>query len=129
LLYKRGMGLFSRIFGGGGKAAETEPPAPPEPEPTLEAVIVLRRGMKVPAGDYLAQIVAEAFPAGLAESVHRIGLSQPSWFKTEEVADSMAGDVASTFALKFELGAYHHRRRVLTGPEGAPLMLVELYRE
>ena len=41
----------------------------------------------------------------------------------------MAGDVASTFALKFELAAYTHRRRVLTGPEGAPLMLVELFRD
>jgi hypothetical protein len=127
------MGLFSRIFGGGGKTPEpadtTESPAPAEPEPTPEAVIVLRRGMKVPAGDYLQQVLAEAFPAGLPENVHRIGLSQPSWFKTEETADSMAGDVASTFALKFALGAYHHRRRVLTGPEGAPLMVVELFRE
>jgi hypothetical protein len=131
LLYKRDMGLFSRIFGGGGKAAEPEAttPAEPEPEPTLEAVIVLRRGMKVPAADYLQQVLAGAFPGGLPEKVHRIGLSQPSWFKTEEIADSMAGDVASTFALKFSLGAYHHRRRVLTGPEGAPLMLIELFRE
>ena len=68
-------------------------------------------------------------PDGLPDTVHRVGLSQPSWFKKEEIADSMAGDVASTFALKFELAAYTHRRRVLTGPEGAPLMLVELYRD
>jgi len=128
LLYKRGMGLFSRIFGGGEKPPESRAP-PAEPEPTLEAVIVLRRGMRVPAEDYLAQVIAEAFPAGLPAEVRRIGLSQPSWFKTEEIADSMAGDVASTFALKLTLGAYHHRRRVLTGPEGAPLMVVELYRE
>jgi len=120
------MGLFSRLFGG---KTQAEPEAPPEPEPIPEAVIVLRRGMRVPADDYLAEVVAGAFPEGLPDTVRRIGLSQPSWFKTEEIADSMANDVASTFALKLELAAYTHRRRVLTGPEGAPLMLVELFRE
>ena len=119
------MGLFSKLFG--SKPPEPEPE--PEPEPIPVAVIVLRRGMRVPDGEYLAQVIAAQYPAGLPDTVHRVGLSQPSWFKKEEIADSMAGDVASTFALKFELAAYTHRRRVLTGPEGAPLMLVELYRD
>jgi hypothetical protein len=85
--------------------------------------------MRVPDAEYLAQVIAAEFPDGLPDAVHRIGLSQPSWFKKDEIADSMAGDVASTFALKFDLAAYTHRRRVLTGPEGAPLMLVELFRD
>jgi hypothetical protein len=124
-----GMGLFSRLFGG-GKPAEpvNEDETPPEPEPLPEAVIILRRGMKVPAAEYLAEVIAAAYPEGLPDTVHRIGLSQPSWFKKDELADSAAGDVASTFALKFSLAAYTHRRRMLTGPEGAELMLVELYR-
>jgi hypothetical protein len=124
------MGLFSRLFGGGDKPAEPpEAAEPPEPEPIPEAVIVLRRGMKVPNAEYLAEVIAGAYPEGLPDTVHRVGLSQPSWFKKDEIADSMAGDVASTFALKYSLAAYTHRRRLLTGPEGAPLMLVELYRD
>jgi hypothetical protein len=118
------MGFFSRLFGG----APSEPEAEPEPEPVPEAVIVLRRGMKVPAADYLQQVIGAAYPDGLPETVQRIGLSQPTWFKNEELADSMAGDVASTFAVKFALAAYSHRRRVVAGPEGAPLMIVELFR-
>ena len=121
------MGFFSKLFG--GKSEAELPPAPAEPEPIPEAVIVLRRGMKVPPAEYLAEVLAGVYPEGLPEAVHRIGLSQPSWFKKDEIADSMAGDVASTFALKFQLAAYTHRRRLLTGPEGAPLMLVELFRE
>jgi hypothetical protein len=117
------VGFFSKLFG----KPEPEPEPAPEPEHP-EAVIILRRGMKVPAADYLAQVLAEAYPDGLPEAVQRFGLSQPSWFKKEEIADSMAGDVASTFALKLQLAAYTHRRKLLTGPEGAPLMLVELFK-
>ncbi len=125
--YKRGMGIFSRLFG--GKSQEPGPtPDTPEPQEILTAVVVLRRGMKVPAGDYLDAVLAGAFPEGLPESVQRIGLSQPSWFKSDEIADSMASDVASTFATKFNLDGFTHRRRLLTGPEGAPLMLVQLFR-
>jgi hypothetical protein len=121
------VGFFSKLFG--GKAEPAAPAPEPEPEPLPEAVIILRRGMKVPPADYLAEVIAAVYPDGLPDTVQRIGLSQPSWFKKDEIADSMAGDVASTFALKLQLAAYTHRRRVLTGPEGAPLMLVELYRE
>jgi len=120
------VGFFSKLFG--GKSGPAAPEPEPEPEPIPEDVIVLRRGMKVPAAEYLAEVLAGVYPDGLPEGVHRIGLSQPSWFKKDEIADSMAGDVASTFALKFQLEAYTHRRRLLTGPEGAPLMLVELFR-
>ncbi len=120
------MGFFSKLF---GKPEAAAPEVAPEPEPVLAAVVILRRGMKVPAAEYLAEVLAGIYPDGLPDTVRRIGLSQPSWFKTEEIADSMATDVASTFALKLELGAYTHRRRVLIGPEGAPLMLVELYYE
>jgi hypothetical protein len=122
------MGFFSRLFGEKKTEPEPKPASEPEPEPEPEAVILLRRGMRVPDADYIEQVLASFFPEKLPDAVHRIGLCQPSWFKTEEVADSMASDVASTFALKFALGAYTHRRRVLTGPEGAPVMLVELFR-
>jgi hypothetical protein len=121
------MGFLRRLFG--DKKSEPEPEPKPEPEPVPEAVILLRRGMRVPTADYIEQVLASIFSETLPDTVHRIGLSQPSWFKTEEIADSMASDVASTFALKFALGAYTHRRRVLTGPEGAPVMLVELFRD
>lgn len=118
------MGFFSRLFG----AKEAPAPTEPEPGPELVAVVILRRGMKVPAADYLDQVLAAAYPDGLGAGVQRFGLSQPSWFKKEELADSAAGDVAATFAVKLALEGHVHRRRLLTGPEGASLMLVELFR-
>jgi hypothetical protein len=118
------VGFFSKLFGG---KSEPEVVAEPEPEPLPAAVVVLRRGMKVPPAEYLAEVLAREYPDGLPDTIQRFGLSQPTWFKKEEIADSMAGDVASTFALKLQLSAYTHRRRLLTGPEGAPLMLVEIF--
>lgn len=119
------MGLFSKLFGGGKDPSGPEPE--PEPEPPA-VVVVLRRGMSVPRPDYLAQVLAAAFPAGLPESVPRIGLSQPSWYKTEEVADQIAAGVTETFAAKFALGGATSRRRALEGPDGCQVMLVELHR-
>jgi hypothetical protein len=118
------MGFFGKLFGGGSRAPEPEP----EPEPELVAVVVLRRGMSVPNADYVGQVLAAAFPDGLAAGVERVGLSQPSWFKTEEIGDSMAGDVAATFALKLGIESPSHRRHVVAGPEGAQVMIVELRR-
>jgi hypothetical protein len=120
------MGFFSKLFGGD----KTEPPVEePVDEPPPDVVVVLRRGMSVPDGSYIAQVIAGAFPEGLPETVARVGLSQPGWFKSEEIADSIATDVAATFAVKHALGDdCTHRRRVLAGPEGAPVMVVELRR-
>jgi hypothetical protein len=123
------MSILSRLFRGGKSASEaTRDPEPSAPEAPPEAVVVLRRGMSVPKDEYVAQVVASAFPSGLPPSVRRFGLSQPSWFKTEEIADCMASEVAATFAQKLGLTGHSHRRHVLEGPEGAPVMVVELYR-
>jgi hypothetical protein len=84
--------------------------------------------MSVPKPDYVEQVLAAAFPDGLPASVPRVGLSQPSWFKSEEVADHIAAGVVETFSAKFELGAATSRRRALAGPDGCQLLLVELYR-
>jgi hypothetical protein len=111
------VSFLDKLFG----KRKPEPPPPPEAEETLVAVIVLRRGMSVPKPDYVAQVTSD-----LPEIIQRFALAQPSWFKTEEIADSMASDVASTFALKLGLESYTHRRRVVAGPEGAPVMIVEL---
>jgi hypothetical protein len=128
-LYKTRVGFFSKLFG--GKSQSDAAPAPesePEPEPAPDAVVVLRRGMSVPKPEYLAQVIAQAFPDGLPESVPRVGLSQPSWYKTEEAADQIAAGVTETFSLKFALGGATSRRRALDGPDGCQLMLVEIYR-
>jgi hypothetical protein len=53
-------------------------------------------------------------------------LSQPSWYKSEEIADSIASEVAATFGSKFGLASPQHRRSTVAGPEGAQLMVVEL---
>ncbi|HZS37106.1 MAG TPA: hypothetical protein VFF06_09775 [Polyangia bacterium] len=127
------MGFFSKLFGGkSAEGAATDAAREPEPEPQNDpqpdAVVVLRRGMSVPKPDYLARVIAAAFPGGLDESVPRVGLSQPSWYKTEEVADQIAAGVTETFALKFALAGATSRRRALDGPDGCQVMLVELYR-
>jgi hypothetical protein len=130
------MSFFSRLFKGRPESSpepelqpSPKPEAPPEPAPPPEAVVVLRRGMSIPKDEYVAQVVALAFPGGLPSSVRRFGLAQPSWFKSEEIADSMASDVAATFAQKLGLAEHSHRRHVLAGPEGAPVMIIELHRE
>jgi hypothetical protein len=121
------MGLFSRLFGGDKQAGpRDEPVEAPEPPPDL--VVVLRRGMNVPSAEYVDQVLAGLFPAGLPETCQRIALSQPSWYKSEEIADSIAAEVAATFGGKLGLDAPAHRRRTVDGPEGALVMVVELRR-
>ena len=118
------MGLFSRLFG--KKEAE---PAKPGAEPVSVAVFVLGRGMRIPDTDYVSQVVAIAFPRGLPENVQRIGLSQPSWYKTEEVADAIASSVVDAYARRFELADPTHVRRPAEGPDGCACLVVELYGE
>jgi hypothetical protein len=127
-LYESRVGFFSKLFGG---PSSTENERAPElaPEPAHpDAIVVLRRGMSVPKAEYLAEVVAAAFPNGLPESVPRVGLSQPAWYRTEEVADQIAAGVTETFAAKLDLDGATSRRRALAGPDGCPIMLVELYR-
>ncbi len=124
------MGLFSKIFGG------KSDPAPPAADPAVVAdapdhpdvAVILRRGMNVPSAEYLEQVVARAFPEGLPASVPRVGLSQPTWFKTEEVADAIAASAVETFGKKYNLEEPSSRRRVIEGPDGCPNLLVELRR-
>jgi hypothetical protein len=118
------VGLFSKLFGKKGE----EPPAPEAEEPALpKAVVVLRRGMKVPDASYIDKVISTAFPAGLPESVERIGLSQPSWYKTEEVADAIATGVVDTFAERFGLVHGTHVRRPFEGPDGCACLVIELH--
>src|SRR5689334_10226923 len=120
------MGFFSKLFGGKPEAP-AEPEPPPEPEAPPVAIVLLRRGMSVPKPEYVAQVLGSLRPE-LPESVPRFALAQPSWFKKEELADSAAADVAASFAQKLGVAVYTHRREFANGPEGAPLMIVELRR-
>ncbi len=115
------MGFFSKLFGG----SKSEPEAEPEANRPL-AVVVLRRGMNVPAREYIAKVIAAAYPHGLPDSVQRFGLSQPSWYKTEEVADAIANSVVQTFAARLGLVEGTHVRRPVEGPDGCACMVVEL---
>jgi hypothetical protein len=115
------VGFFSKLFGG----SKSEPEAELEPD-RPKAVVVLRRGMNVPAADYVAKVIAAAYPQGLPDSVKTFGLSQPSWYKTEEVADAIAMSVVQTFAQKLGLTEGTHVRRPVEGPDGCACMLVEL---
>lgn len=122
------MGFFGKLFGGKGEAPPEAAP-PPEVPDHPAVVIVLRRGMNLPAPEYVAQVVANAFPDGLPESVPRIGLSQPGWYKTEEVADAITSGVAETFARKHDLGdGVATRRRAIDGPDGCACLVIELRR-
>jgi hypothetical protein len=120
------MGFFSKLFGKSEAepAPELEPAPEPEESPPL-AIVILRRGMSVPKPEYVTEVLASLRP-GLPESVQRFALAQPSWFKREELADSAAADVAASFAQKLGVAECTHRREFATGPEGAPLMVVEL---
>jgi hypothetical protein len=123
------MGFFSRIFGGEKPAAAPEPT--PEPEPTGSppaAVIVLRQGMNVPGAEYVEAVLASAFEA-LPDETPRFGLAQPVWFKTSEIADAAAADVADAFARKLALEGASHRHRTVEGPEGSHVMIVEIRRD
>jgi hypothetical protein len=121
------MGLFSKIFGGKSEAPAAEPATPEAPDHPA-VVVVLRRGMSVPDAEYVGKVVAGAFPDGLPDEVPRVGLSQPSWFKTEEVADAIAQSAVETFAAKYQIEDPSSRRRVLEGPDGCPVILVEVRR-
>jgi len=123
------VGLFSKLFG--ARKGDADPPPAPEPaappgdQPV--AVIVLRRGMNVPAPEYVEQVIAIAFPAGLPAEVQRVGLSQPSWYKTELVADAIASSVVDTYAPRFGLIDWTHGRRPIDGPDGCACLLIELF--
>jgi hypothetical protein len=126
-MYKCRVGFLGKLFGKKDGAPEPQAEeAAPEPD-WPDAVIVLRRGMNLPKDDYVKQVVEAALP-GIPESVQRFGLSQPSWFKTDEVADAIASGVAETFAAQLGLGDATHRRRVVDGPEGCACLVIELRR-
>src|SRR6185312_1565499 len=84
------MGLLSKLFGSKPQAEAAPEASPPEAPAHPDAVIVLRRGMSVPKPEYLAGVIASAFPEGLPDEVPRTALAQPSWYKTEEVAEQIA---------------------------------------
>ncbi|HEY7955628.1 MAG TPA: hypothetical protein VII38_10055 [Polyangia bacterium] len=122
------MGLFSKLFGGKSQVdSSSAPETAAEPEHP-DAVIVLRRGMSVPKPEYLEGVLAVAFSGGLPESVARIALAQPSWFKNDEVADQIAAGVVEAFAAKLGVEGASSRRRALDGPDGCACLVIELYR-
>jgi hypothetical protein len=124
------MGLFSKLFGSKAEPGSESPSelaavaAPAAPD----AILVLRRGMNVPADDYVAAVVTTHLGAPPPEGLFKTGLSQPSWFKNSEIAHSAAADAARAYALKFSLGEVEHEYRLATGPDGAEIMIVELRR-
>jgi hypothetical protein len=87
------------------------------------AVLVLRQGMNVPDDAYVAQVVASVVP-DVDASVPRAGLSQPTWWKNMEFAESAAGDAARAFAQKLALASDAYSYRIATGPDGANVMVV-----
>jgi hypothetical protein len=121
------MSFWSRILGGKGRSpAPVEPVEPVGPD-LPEAVVVLRRGMNLPAPEYIEGVLERACP-GLPASVARRGLSQPSWYKNEEGADSIAQGVVESFAAELGIANASSRRRLVDGPDGCACMIVELRR-
>ncbi len=118
------MGLFSKLFG--SKTADAEPaaPTPIAPERVVKAAVVLRQGMRVPDPQYVAQVIAAA---GLPAEVASLGLSQPTWFKNRELAESAALDAAQAFCTKLGIEETAHKHRTVAGPDGAKVMLVEIF--
>jgi hypothetical protein len=117
------MGLWKKLFGGDAEPPDAE--AAPV-EPPLLAVAVCRHGMNLPSDAELAAVLGLAYPGGLAPEVARIGLSQPSWFKNQEIAESAAADVAQALRHKLSLSGGSHRYRILDRHGAAKIMLVEL---
>jgi hypothetical protein len=83
--------------------------------------------MNVPDAGYVAKVIAAEL-GELAESVPRLGLSQPSWFKDAEGADHIAQGIAETFGPKLGLGEVTASRSAVDGPDGCSCLLVQLRR-
>lgn len=126
------MGFFDRLFGkkGGDDKKQAEaaaPEPPPAPDPPPDAVIVLREGMRVPAGDYVLAVARASWPE-LPDDLPQMGLSQPRWFKPGEFTESGVADAVLACAARLGLADPDHRHRETNGPDGARVMLVELRR-
>jgi hypothetical protein len=121
------MGFFHKLFGKPEREAEPEPESPVTVAPPVAAVGICRHGMNVPSADELAQVIALAFPDGLAPTTQTVGLSQPSWFKNQEIAESAAADVAAALRHKLGLGEGSHTHRILERDGAAKILIVEVY--
>jgi hypothetical protein len=121
------VGFLDRLLGRSAPppapAAEVDQPPPRE----VDVVAICRHGMNVPSPDEIDEVVAIAYPEGLGQRARRVGLSQPSWFKTQESAESAAADVAQAMAHKFALGEYEHHHRIIEREGAAKVLLVEVY--
>src|SRR5437016_1160723 len=107
------MGLFDKLFGK-PRASEAEAAVQAEtaPAPAHPVLVALcRHGMNVPSAEEMEQVVGIAYPDPLPAEVERVGLAQPSWFKTQEIVRSAAADVAQAMAHRRGLEDYTHEYR------------------
>lgn len=131
------MGLFDRLFGkkssgASAEAAAAQAPAPeplPEPDPPPDGVLVLRQGMSVPDSEYVLSVARIMLGERMPTELPHAGMSQPVWFRAGEFTRSGVADAAMAYAIKFGLGVCSHRHTEGQGPDGARVMLIELWRE
>jgi hypothetical protein len=82
--------------------------------------------MNVPSDEERAAILAAVYPEGLPEGTQEVGLSQPSWFKNQEIAESAAADVAQAMAHKLGLTDFDHTYRIVEREGAARALVVEV---
>jgi hypothetical protein len=126
----RDVGLFDRLFGKKSSASASEAPAPePEPDPPPDGVLVLRQGMSVPDSAYVLAVAQTMLGDRMRPELPHAGMAQPVWFRAGEFTRSGVADAAMAYAVKFGLGVCSHRHTEAQGPDGARVMLIELWRE
>jgi hypothetical protein len=92
-------------------------------------VLVLRQGMSVPDSDYVLSVARLMLGERMPTELPHAGMSQPVWFRAGEFTRSGVADAAAAYAVKFGLGVCSHRHTEGQGPDGARVMLIELWRE
>ena len=121
------MGLFAALFGKRPPRAEATLVPLVKPRANPSAVIVLRRGMLVPDEAYVLAVAAVGWDSGSPpETLPRRGLSQPVWWKSSETARSGVSDAVAALAHSLGVDDPEVAHRETNGPDGAPVMLIEL---
>ena len=119
------MGLFDRFRKKG--APPPDPPAPEEAEDegVVSHVVILRAGMRDPDEAFAEAVLGARFPEALASKLPQTRLSQPRWFKAENVSSGLR---LLAEAMAAETGTDPARATFITcsGPDGAPAALVLL---
>lgn len=101
----------------------------PEPDPPPDGVLVLRQGMSVPENEYVLAVAHQMLGERMPKELPHAGMAQPVWFRAGEFTRSGVADAAMAYAVKFGLGTCSHRYTEGQGPDGARIMLIELWRE